>query len=312
MTGPIQYFGGKNNPRMRKAILEFVPPHDFYCEPFGGGAGILFAKKPAPIEVYNDLNDNLANLFFVLSDPKLYEDFKTFVSRVPVSVGLYKRYRAAFAAGAVPTDSNRARRAAMWFYVAALSFSGRWGTSFGRDLGVVEANGNKLGTVSRWQRRVERLNAVHERLANVFIECCDWRTVFERYDHPDRYGRMLFYVDPPYPHQTRAGGKGFKTYDCEMSDAVHKDLLDVLCKSRSAIILSTYPTALYSRQLEAAGWEHTEIHVTAHSVGRTMHAYRGRNAVRNDPDCHRTEVIWLNEVTLQRLGRPTRKQPLLF
>jgi DNA adenine methylase len=44
---------------------------------------------------------------------------------------------------------------------------------------------NRLGGV---------LEAIHERLGGVWIECADWRDFIARWDRPE----TLFYVDPPY------------------------------------------------------------------------------------------------------------------
>ncbi len=65
LRSPILWFGGKGN--MVAKILPLFPPHRIYVEPFGGGASLLMAKAPAPVEVYNDLDSGLVNLFRVLT-----------------------------------------------------------------------------------------------------------------------------------------------------------------------------------------------------------------------------------------------------
>ena len=64
MRSPISWFGGKM--RLAKRIVPLLPPHTTYVEPFGGGAAVLFAKPPSPVEVYNDLDGGLVNFFRVL------------------------------------------------------------------------------------------------------------------------------------------------------------------------------------------------------------------------------------------------------
>ncbi len=43
-------------------------------------------------------------------------------------------------------------------------------------------------------RLVPLLEAAHERLGGVYIECLPWRAFIERYDRP----HTLFFLDPPY------------------------------------------------------------------------------------------------------------------
>jgi DNA adenine methylase len=55
------YYGAKQ--RISHQIIDPLPPHNAWVELFCGSAAITLAKKPAPIEVINDLDDNIVNLF---------------------------------------------------------------------------------------------------------------------------------------------------------------------------------------------------------------------------------------------------------
>ena len=65
----IPYIGGKSY--LASWIIENFPK-DFqqkvYCEVFGGGGWVLFKKDESYLEIYNDLNKNLVNLFKVIRD----------------------------------------------------------------------------------------------------------------------------------------------------------------------------------------------------------------------------------------------------
>lgn len=64
MDSFITWIGGKR--LLRKAILNEFPQdgYDRYIEVFGGAGWILFAKNShAPMEVFNDVNSNLINLY---------------------------------------------------------------------------------------------------------------------------------------------------------------------------------------------------------------------------------------------------------
>ena len=67
-TRPVlRYHGGKF--RIREWAIAHFPDHKVYIEPFGGAASVLLAKKPVGIEVYNDIDQGVVNLFRVLRDP---------------------------------------------------------------------------------------------------------------------------------------------------------------------------------------------------------------------------------------------------
>jgi len=83
LRSPIQYFGGKGN--FVKKILPFIPRHRVYVEVFGGGASLLFAKEPSPVEVYNDIWSDVVNFFRVLRDDGIFKKFYNFVINTPYS-----------------------------------------------------------------------------------------------------------------------------------------------------------------------------------------------------------------------------------
>src|SRR5687768_17652711 len=58
------YYGAKQ--RLAAQIIPTLPPHNAWVEAFCGSAAITLAKKPAPIEVINDRDGNIVNLFRIL------------------------------------------------------------------------------------------------------------------------------------------------------------------------------------------------------------------------------------------------------
>ena len=86
INSPFRYAGGKFH--ARKLILEHIPCHHYYIEPFAGGASIFFAKSKVKSNHLNDLDKELINVYKVIRDhPEDLIDFlkkKTYgESRIP-------------------------------------------------------------------------------------------------------------------------------------------------------------------------------------------------------------------------------------
>jgi DNA adenine methylase len=62
----LRYHGGKW--KIADWIIEHLPRHRTYVEPFGGAASVLIKKPRAYAEVYNDLDGEIVNLFCVARD----------------------------------------------------------------------------------------------------------------------------------------------------------------------------------------------------------------------------------------------------
>lgn len=62
----LKYPGAKN--RIADWLLEYVPEHKLYLEPFFGSGALFFNKKPSYLEIINDLDDEIVNFFKVLRD----------------------------------------------------------------------------------------------------------------------------------------------------------------------------------------------------------------------------------------------------
>jgi DNA adenine methylase len=65
---------------MLKHILQLIPFHKIYVEVFGGSGRVLLNKKPSKIEVWNDNDRRIANLFHVVvfKFEEFYEKVKGF------------------------------------------------------------------------------------------------------------------------------------------------------------------------------------------------------------------------------------------
>lgn len=221
INSPFKWVGGKS--RLRKQIINILPSHTCYVEPFAGAAWILFAKPPSPVEVLNDKDQDLINFFRVVKEQpeKLIASFEwELVSRAEFE-------RLAQSDPSQLTDVQRAHR---FYYLIMAGWGGelhypRFQTSI-TDGG----HGNRLFGALQTLR--ERLMPVYDRLRTVIIENLDWQECINRYD---RAGAVM-YIDPPYPDN----GCNYVHNMREKED--HEILAARLKKARCQWILSSYDT----------------------------------------------------------------------
>lgn len=174
MDSFISWIGGKR--LLRKKILAQFPPdgsYDRYIEVFGGAGWVLFSKdRHAKMEIYNDVDGNLVNLFRVVKfHPEALQkeldwvltSREQFIDALQDIKGL--------------TDIQRAAR--FWAVIKE---------SFGTDLRSFCVKGRDI------QRAVDFLREASVRLNKVVIENGDFNRIISTYDRPS----TLFYFDPPY------------------------------------------------------------------------------------------------------------------
>jgi site-specific DNA-adenine methylase len=73
LRAPVRWYGGKG--QMIAKLMRHVPLGGRpYCEPYMGAASLFFARQPAPVEVLNDLDGDLVNLFRCLQDKSTFDE----------------------------------------------------------------------------------------------------------------------------------------------------------------------------------------------------------------------------------------------
>ncbi|NQY81942.1 MAG: DNA adenine methylase [Alphaproteobacteria bacterium] len=277
VTKPLmKYHGGKW--RIAPWVIKHFPDHQAYVEPFGGAAGVLLQKNPAPIEIYNDLDNSMVNLFRVIQCP----DQSAKLQHVMANT-LYAR--AEFESAYEPTDcqitqaKNTLVKAWMGFGSAGATRKGRIGFMNHSSLSVLESE--ELYKSNRPESIFDlpnRIATVRNRLKNVVIECKRALDIIPIYDAPE----TLFYIDPPYVLETRGGGaKG--SYRHELDDAQQLELLEMVKQIKGGVVLSGYPNDLYDDHL--SGW-HKKITTVSIASGRSGGAQR-------------TECLWINPLAVE-------------
>jgi DNA adenine methylase len=236
MKSPVIWLGGKN--RLAPRLNSIIPPHSTYVEVFGGGASLLFLKDSSPVEVYNDIDEDLVNFFRVLQNPRKVKLLENKLNKTPYSRAEFNKMRIRYSQSRSDIET-----AYPWFCVMQMSFGSLFGKSWGYSI-----HGSVQGVAScvhRFRSSVKLLDQACERLRNVIVECNDWQTLCARYNDKN----TLLFLDPPYLQETRRNVK----YRHELSDDDHTELIHCLSNSKSKIMICGYDNRIY-RSLLSRGW----------------------------------------------------------
>jgi len=175
------WIGGKKQLAGRLCGMIEAVPHRVYAEPFIGMGGVFLKRRlAARVEAINDADREVITFFRILQ--RHYPQFMETLKFQIASRAEFERLRATD-----PATLTDLERAARFLYLQKLSFGGKVaGRSFGIDTHKpARFDVLRLGPV---------LEAIHERLCGVTIECLDWAEFLRRWDRPE----TLFFVDPPY------------------------------------------------------------------------------------------------------------------
>ncbi|MGT2930218.1 DNA adenine methylase [Streptococcus dentasini] len=260
MRSLLRYPGSKWN--LAQKIVDLLPEHKSYLEPYFGSGAVLFTKSASPIETVNDLNDDVINLFQVIqSDPGSLQE-KLFLT--PYSRKIYNMAWEQHPKTEVDQAFNFLVRSVMSHGFRLKEKSGWKNDIVGRE---------RAYAVKHWTDLPDLIQEVVLRLKKVQIENRPALELISRFNHPE----VCMYIDPPYVLSTRTR----EQYKYEMSDNDHIELLELLNQSKAQIILSGYASDLYDQYL--SNWQRLEFAATA------------------EQGLPRTEVLWMNFQPAQQL-----------
>lgn len=176
--------GGKY--RLAPRLIALLPKDvHAYVEVFGGSGAVLLNKPPCPVEIYNDIERELVNLFMTVRDHPA--EFIRHVQSLPYSQTRRDTWRTQFYGGRWP--KGRFERAVRYYYMLRSSFFGHIDKGWRFALKTDEA--------ARLYNCVGEVEQIAQRLAHVHIDHKDFRACIRSYDRPDR-PHTFFYCDPPY------------------------------------------------------------------------------------------------------------------
>lgn len=258
MKPPFSYYGGKQ--RILTKIIPYIPQHTVYCEPFCGGATLLFQKPDLRTgnnddyrEAINDINSDIYNFFTVLRDN--FDELNHLVSHSIYSQEEHKKSKE-FKGG------DPVLRAYFFYINISMSYakklSGAWGTS-------VFSENHPLSYINQ----TKRLKECADRIRGCYISNEDALKFIDRWDSPQTF----FYCDPPYPDTNQGHYRGYTQSNFD-------SLLQKLDKCKGSFILSCY-----NNDAVPKGWKKVEFETVTSASNTKKGGHRNK----------RTECIWIRE-----------------
>lgn len=225
---------------MAEWIINHMPKHEVYLEPFFGSGAVFFNKSPVKIETINDLDGRIVNLFKVIRDYP--EELARLVAFTPLS---RQEYKNSYEADPDPLEDARRFLIRCWQAIGAKTSDI---TGWRSSISVNSPNNAK-----QWDAIPSVITEVAQRLKGAQIENQDALQLIQRYNRSN----VLIYADPPYLISTRTN----RHYAHEMKDQDHLDLLEVLTDHEGPVLLSGYKNELYQKHLK--DWHMEEKQVLA-------------------------------------------------
>lgn len=258
----MRYFGGKW--LLADWIISHFPPHKIYVEPFGGSASVFLRKPPAKVEVYNDLDDEIVNVFAVVRDPQKWPELQRRMRFMPYARAEFQRR--------FDEPADDIERALQTLVKSRMGFGAN--AIWDRSTSFRTRRDERSTPAHEWAALWPDVKLWAERFAGVTVECSPAIAVIQRYDNAE----ALHYVDPPYVHASRGKRNRYKH---EMTDEQHRELAAALREAKGFVILSGYDCELYREMF--ADWQRLDRPHLA------------------DGALERTESLWLSPATAAAL-----------
>ena len=229
MKQVLKYPGAKS--RLADWIINNMPKHNVYLEPYAGSLSVLLNKPRCHIETVNDLHGEVVNFSRILRDNP--DELKRLVEFTPYS---RTEYDLSYQESIEPIERARRFCVRCWqgFGCANLYHNG---FKSGQQ-------GSSPNPAKAWAEYSSVIIPAAERLRGVQIENLPAMELIQRYNTSD----VFIYADPPYLHSTR---KKY-LYKYEMTDNEHLEMLDVLKRHPGPVMISGYENDLYNSMLR--GW----------------------------------------------------------
>lgn len=177
----FRYYGGKNNPKLAKAIQKLTPKHRIYIEPYCGSCGMCLNKERSEIEIISDADREIYHLVKTMSDTVKGAMLKERLKAIEPDKQLFHEVRRQRLYGYTGLDD--VEKATYIYYQLAFSFNACRTYYVGR----------KKEEYHRWV--CKNIDRVYERLQGVDVRNMDAIDLISQYKGNEE---VLMRIDPPY------------------------------------------------------------------------------------------------------------------
>lgn len=269
----IPYFGGKYV--QLKNILPYIEKvakendAHTYIECFGGGGKCILnldtINHQFKEKVYNEWDKTLCCLFKAASDRELAQQLMTTLRSTEYNEEVFK-----YCKEHRNDDVSDLEKARMMFITCLMSLS--------NNLKDFAKPRYAEGKINRFYNSVEKIAEAPQHLKNVTVVNGDYRKLMMKHGKDPQ---VVKYLDPPY-HPACRNQQCLKVYPNELSIKQHREMVEILCESRSWI-LSGYDPIIY-------GSADYEPLVKAGAVKESIGTYSISPAYNEDS--YKQEFIW--------------------
>ena len=246
----VRWYGGKyfQMPELLKYIsrLAYLTQATSFIDCFGGSGKVSLNVKQQIRQfnsiIYNDLDYGMCCLMATTANNKAKEAMIDHLSKMEVTPETFKdckKHRE-------DKTIDRIQIAAMNYFLCQTSYNAST-DSFKKNLDI-----------AAYQSGLQRLREMQAPMEGILVTNDDYRTLFNKYGKDTK---VLKYLDPPYHPCTRATAE---VYNHEMTQAQHKELVELLCNSRCWILSGLDPMKYGCddyKALEDAGAEKVSLGV---------------------------------------------------
>ncbi len=235
----ISYFGGKG-PHLNWLIPHF-PKGDFHFVDIMGGGGSVSLNVNYPLQTYNDLNQDVVNLFYVLREsPEL---LKRLIYFTPFSRSLNDNLR--------QMDFEDPVYKA-WRYYCRCHFGFAANGSQNNQAGMGfewQIQRSNFYRVKNWNLKLNKLDMIITKLRTIQIEN---RNAFDIWDSVNKKGSFVYW-DPPYVLHTRSSKKRYNHELGQNTEAEidsHYRMCELVKDSNCLVAISGYDNVIYNSSLK--------------------------------------------------------------